>query len=86
MSAIQIKNVPDDLHEALRARASKQGTTLSEYALELLRRDLQRPTLDEWFETLKRREPVDLGNVDVAQVIQEGREERDEQLLRALRR
>ena len=86
MSAIQVKDVPDDLHVALRERAKKRGTTLSEYVLELLRRDLEQPTLDEWFERVKQREPVDLGDVDVVEIIREGREERDERLQRALRR
>ncbi len=85
MSAIQIKSVPDDLHGALRERAHKQGVTLSEYVLALLRRDLARPTLDEWFEGVEQRTPVDLGGIDVAEAIREAHADRDEQLTRAVR-
>lgn len=85
MSAIQIKRVPDDLHQALRKRADKQGVTLSDYVLALLRRDLERPTLDEWFKGVEQRAAVDLREIDVVEIIRAGREERDEQLSRALR-
>lgn len=48
MSTLQVKNLPDDLHAALQARARAQGVTMSEYVTRLLRRDLSRPTVEEW--------------------------------------
>lgn len=48
VSALQVKNLPDDLHAALVARARAQGVTMSEYVTRLLRRDLSRPTIEEW--------------------------------------
>jgi hypothetical protein len=50
MSAIQVKNVPEDLHEALRDRAVAEGKTLGEVILEALRRDLRRQTMRVWLD------------------------------------
>lgn len=50
MSAIQVKNVPDDLHAALRERAAAEGKTIGEVILESLRRDLRRQTMREWLD------------------------------------
>jgi plasmid stability protein len=52
MSAIQVKNVPDDLHEALRERAAAEGKTIGDVILEALRRDLRRQTMREWLDHL----------------------------------
>ena len=48
MSNIQIKNVDPDFHEAARQRAASEGHTLGEYLLELIRRDLLKPSRREW--------------------------------------
>ncbi|MGB3411747.1 MAG: hypothetical protein WBA45_11155 [Microthrixaceae bacterium] len=44
---LQIRNVPEDIHRRLKIRAAQQGRSLSELALEELRRSLDRPTSDE---------------------------------------
>jgi plasmid stability protein len=58
MSAIQVKNIPDALHAELRRRAEAEGMTLSEYVLDVLRRDLTVPGRRQWLERLASREPV----------------------------
>ena len=50
MALLQIRNVPDDLHRRLKARAALEGRSLSEYALAELRRAMQRPTRRELVE------------------------------------
>ena len=50
MGAVQVKQVPDELHEALRERAAERGLTVSEYLLELIRRDLAKPRLAAWID------------------------------------
>jgi plasmid stability protein len=55
---VQIRNVPDDVHRRLKARAAIAGTTLSEYLLTELRRSLERPTRQEILERLATRKPV----------------------------
>lgn len=47
MKLLQIRNVPDDVHRTLKARAALAGMSLSEYALAELRRAAERPTRDE---------------------------------------
>jgi hypothetical protein len=58
MSAIQVKDVPEALHAELRRRAEEEGMTLSEYVLDVLRRDLTVPGQRQWLEGLGSREPV----------------------------
>lgn len=55
---IQIRNVPEDLHRKLKARAATLGMTLSDYLLSEVREIAERPSLHEWLEGLDRREPV----------------------------
>jgi len=44
---VQIRDVPDDIHRTLKARAAASGCSLSEYLRALLARSAQRPTPDE---------------------------------------
>jgi len=44
---IQIRNVPDEIHRAAKARAALEGLTLSDFALRALEREVARPTLAE---------------------------------------
>ena len=55
---VQIRNVPDDLHRKLKARAALAGTSLSDYLLAEIRRGAERPTLAEMKERLAGRTPV----------------------------
>ena len=55
---IQIRNVPEDVHRRLKARAALEGVSLSELALAELRRSLERPTRRELLELVASREPV----------------------------
>lgn len=48
MSVLQVKNLPDELHAALAARARAERVTMSEYVIRVLRRDLAKPTGAEW--------------------------------------
>jgi plasmid stability protein len=58
MKMIQIRNVPDDLHRALKVRAAKEGTTMSELILRELPRIAHRPSMEEVLARIKSREPV----------------------------
>lgn len=55
MPMLQIRHVPEDLHRLLKSRAALAGQSLSEYALEQVRRSLERPTRDELFSRLAAR-------------------------------
>jgi plasmid stability protein len=84
MGAIQVKDVPEELHEALRRRAVEQGMTLADYVLDLIRRDLGVPSRREWFERLATREPVKLRPGEAAEMIRAERAEREAQIAAAL--
>ena len=60
MKTLQIRNVPDDVHRRLKARAAREGRSLSELALSELRRSLDRPTWDEWFERVQQKAALDV--------------------------
>lgn len=78
---LQIRGVSVDLREKLRDRAESMGKTMSQYAIELLEKDLAYPTLDEWLDDVKKhRIPVRPGGISAAQAVREAREERAEQL------
>lgn len=85
MSAIQIKDVPPELHERLRERARKQGRSLSQYALGVLERDLAVPATRDWLREMAEDDPVrGISSEEIVGLIHEGRGEHDEQLLRTL--
>ena len=55
---IQVRDVPDDLHRRLKARAALAGMSLSEYLLQELRHAAARPTVEEMRARLEGRTPV----------------------------
>lgn len=70
---IQIRNVPDDLHRAVKARAALEGMTLSDFLLAELRRLAERPSLRELRARLAARTPVAVG-LPPADAVREERE------------
>ncbi len=44
---IQIRNVPEETHRRLKARAALEGMSMSDYILRELRRLAEKPTLEE---------------------------------------
>jgi antitoxin FitA len=70
---IQVRNVPDDLHRRLKARAALSGMSLSEYLLQELRHAAARPTPAELRARLEERAPVHLNE----SVVEAVRAERD---------
>lgn len=49
---IQIRNVPEDMHAELKARAAREGMSLSDFLKRELRRILERKSLSEAFEEM----------------------------------
>jgi plasmid stability protein len=58
MANIQIRNVPDNLHRKLKARAALMGLSLSDYLLREVEEIALRPTMQEFLERLRKRERV----------------------------
>lgn len=84
MGSVQVRDMPEDLHDALRRRASAEGMTVREYLLRVIERDLSLPTTREWLRRVADLEPVE--GLDSVAAVREGRVARDEQLARANRR
>ncbi len=57
---IQIRNVPDEVHKALKIRAAKAGMSLSEFLRHEVTRVAGSPTVEEVLERARRRAPVEL--------------------------
>lgn len=76
---IQIRNVPDALHRRLKARAATLGLSLSDYLRGEIERVAARPTPEEMVERLRALPPVELP-VSAAELVREGRQEREDQL------
>jgi hypothetical protein len=63
MSAmIQIRNVPEELHRRLKARAALEGRSLSDYLLQAIADFASRPSVEEWRARLRTREPMNLSD------------------------
>jgi plasmid stability protein len=58
MKMIKIRNVPDELHRSLEARAAREGTTMSDLILAELPRLATKPSPEEILERVQRRTPV----------------------------
>ncbi len=72
---IQVRDVPDDVHRALKVRAAAQGQTLSELVRAELAEVARRPTLDTMLERLGQRDAVGAGEA-TADAVRSGRAER----------
>jgi plasmid stability protein len=72
---IQIRNVPDELHQVLKARAALAGMSLSDYLRRELERVVERPTRDEVLARIAGRGRVDVSPApaDVIRRMREGR-------------
>src|SRR3990172_5582436 len=57
---VQIRDVPEQVHRTLKARAASSGTSLSEYVRELLARASARPTPEELAARVEARGKVQL--------------------------
>lgn len=72
---IQIRHVPDAIHREAKARAAREGLTLSEFALRALAREIARPTSAEL--AARVRALSEVGDVpSAAELVREERERR----------
>ena len=76
MGMIQIRNVPEDLHRNLKARAAREGLTLSDFLLRMAEREVGRPTIEELSERIRQRGRVHLSEAP-AEIIRRMRDAGD---------
>lgn len=70
---IQVRNVPDEMHRALKVRAAAEGMSLSDYIKKELSRATQRSQIEESFERAEARGPSGLTTKWVVDTIRESR-------------
>jgi antitoxin FitA len=71
---IQIRNVPNSLHRKLKIRAAEKNMTLTDYVKKLIERDVEKPTLAEMAERLKKLPPVNITSDEIVAIIRESRD------------
>jgi antitoxin FitA len=74
-SLVQIRGVPDDARRALKARAAARGKSLNRYLLDLIEREVARPTVEEVLDRAARR--AERARASAVGVIEEARGERE---------
>lgn len=74
-SLLQIRDVPDDARRALKARAAALGKSLNSYLLEVIDREVTRPTVEDVLARAASR--AERATASAMQVIDEARAERE---------
>ena len=70
---IQVRDVPEQVHRTLKARAAREGMSLSEFIKRELERSVERPTMREWLELTAQAKPIS-SKQSAAQVVRELRD------------
>lgn len=65
---VQIRDVPEDVHRRLKARAAVAGVSLSEFLRSELERSLAAPTTEELLAMLDDLEPITAGEPPAATI------------------
>jgi plasmid stability protein len=72
---IQIRDVPEQVHRILKARAAREGMSLSDFIKKELESSAERPTMREWLESTRQAKPIPTKR-SAAQIIRELRDAR----------
>lgn len=72
---IQVRDVPEQLHGALKSRAAREGMSLSDFIKRELEHVAARPSLEDWLDQTSRLKPV-TGKKTAAQIIRDMRDAR----------
>lgn len=55
---VQVREVPEKVHSTLKARAAREGMSLSDLIKRELKRAAERPSMAEWLERTQQLRPV----------------------------
>lgn len=72
---IQVRDVPEQVHSTLKARAAREGMSLSDFIKRELEQTVERPTMREWLERARQTKPIST-KLTAAQAIRELRDSR----------
>ena len=70
---IQVRDVPSEDVEALRARAASRHMSLSSYLRELIHDDTSRPTMTDVIARIAARDSIEASGEDIRSFIDDGR-------------
>ncbi|GAA1965646.1 FitA-like ribbon-helix-helix domain-containing protein [Kitasatospora viridis] len=73
MTALTIRDVPDDQIQTLKVRAAQAGKSLQAFMQELIARETSKPTMAEMMNRLNREATATISTADVLAAIDEGR-------------
>ncbi|MDP9319590.1 MAG: hypothetical protein M3P16_00675 [Chloroflexota bacterium] len=73
---LQIRGIPVKTRDALRRKAESKGLSMSQYLVDLIRRDVDKLPLDEWIALVRKDPPVKLGR-PAAELLREVHDEED---------
>jgi len=76
VSNVQVKNLKAEIHDQLRARAGAAGLTISDYVLELIRRDLRMPSRRQWLNTVSSLPHHEFSRAEITDAIRDERARR----------
>jgi len=79
-SLLQIRNVPDEARRALKARAAARGQSLNAYLLDMINREVARPTVAEVLERAAQR--AERATASAVDILGASRGDRDKRLTR----
>jgi antitoxin FitA len=77
-SLLQIRNVPDEDRRKLKARAAESGKSLNAFLLDLIAREVSRPTVNEVLRRAERR--AERASGSAVDALSDARAERDREL------
>ncbi|MGH7885506.1 MAG: FitA-like ribbon-helix-helix domain-containing protein [Thermodesulfobacteriota bacterium] len=72
---IQIRNVPDEVHKALKIRAAKEGLSLSDFLTREVENIVKRPSVEEVLGRIKNRKKLS-SRLDSVKAVRQERESR----------
>lgn len=73
MAALQVRNLPEDLHDRLRQRAEAENRSISDIVIQILNRELTRPKMQEWLDLVSTTPDVRVSADEIVAIIHEGR-------------
>jgi len=76
MRNLLVRDIPDDVHTALRQRAERRGQSLQQYLAGELKRLAEKPTVDEVLDRIERRRGGRVGLHQAAEDVAEERSRR----------
>jgi plasmid stability protein len=72
---VQIRDVPENVHSILKARAAREGMSLSDFIKRELERTAERPSMQEWLDWTQQMKPIS-SKLNAARIVRELRDSR----------